>query len=123
MACDCNCSRFEDDFRNFEEREVRGNFCDFDTDDRNDRNDRDDRRDRDDRDDRRDRDDRDDRDDRRRRNCRRLANEVERRIDDLKEDIRRLDNAFDRLEDRGCIRGRSRDDNDCRGRRCRRCDC
>ena len=111
MACDCNCSRFEDDFRNFEEREVRGNFCDFDTDDRNDRNDRDDRR------------DRDDRDDRRRRNCRRLANEVERRIDDLKEDIRRLDNAFDRLEDRGCIRGRSRDDNDCRGRRCRRCDC
>ena len=111
MACDCNGSRFEDDFRNFEEREVRGNFCDFDADDRNDRNDR------------RDRDDRDDRDDRRRRNCRRLANEVERRIDDLKEDIRRLDNAFDRLEDRGCIRGRSRDDNDCRGRRCRRCDC
>ena len=108
MACDCNCSRFEDDFRNFEEREVRGNFCDFDADDRNDRNDRRDR---------------DDRDDRRRRNCRRLANEVERRIDDLKEDIRRLDNAFDRLEDRGCIRGRSRDDNDCRGRRCRRCDC
>ena len=96
MACDCNGSRFEDDFRNFEEREVRGNFCDFDADDR---------------------------DDRRRRNWRRLANEVERRIDDLKEDIRRLDNAFDRLEDRGCIRGRSRDDNDCRGRRCRRCDC
>ena len=108
MACDCNGSRFEDDFRNFEEREVRGNFCDFDADDRNDRNDRRDR---------------DDRDDRRRRDCRRLANEVERRIDDLKEDIRRLDNAFDRLEDRGCIRGRSRDDNDCRGRRCRRCDC
>ena len=108
MACDCNGSRFEDDFRNFEEREVRGNFCDFDADDRNDRNDRRDR---------------DDRDDRRRRNCRRLAKEVERRIDDLKEDIRRLDNAFDRLEDRGCIRGRSRDDNDCRGRRCRRCDC
>ena len=108
MACDCNGSRFEDDFRNFEEREVRGNFCDFDADDRNDRNDRRDR---------------DDRDDRRRRNWRRLANEVERRIDDLKEDIRRLDNAFDRLEDRGCIRGRSRDDNDCRGRRCRRCDC
>ena len=102
MACDCNGSRFEDDFRNFEEREVRGTFCDFDADDRNDRRDRDDRR---------------------RRNCRRLANEVERRIDDLKEDIRRLDNAFDRLEDRGCIRGRSRDDNDCRGRRCRRCDC
>ncbi|MBC8581324.1 hypothetical protein [Zhenhengia yiwuensis] len=102
MACDCNGSRFEDDFRNFEEREVRGTFCDFDADDRNDRRDRDDRR---------------------RRNCRRLANEVERRIDDLKEDIRRLDNAFDRLEDRGYIRGRSRDDNDCRGRRCRRCDC
>ena len=100
MACNCNGSSFEDDFRNFEEREVRGNFCDFDADDRNDRRDRDDRR---------------------RHNCRRLANEVERRIDDLQDDIRRLDNAFDRLEDRGCIRGRSRDDDDCRGRRCRRC--
>ena len=100
MACDCNGSRFEDDFRNFEEREVRGTFCDFDTDDRNDTRDRDDRR---------------------RRNCRRLANEVERRIDDLQEDIRRLDNAFDRLEDRGCIRGTSRDDNN--GRGCRRCGC
>ncbi|MDU6855986.1 MAG: hypothetical protein ACLSH8_08810 [Zhenhengia sp.] len=114
MVCDCNGSRFEDDFRNFEEREVRGNFCDFDSDDRNDTRDRNGRRDGD---------DRRDRDDRRRRNCRRLANEVERRIDDLQEDIRRLDNAFDRLEDRGCIRGRSRDDDDCRGRRCRRCDC
>ena len=103
MACDCNGSRFEDDFRNFEEREVRGNFCDFDADDRNDRNDR------------------RDRDDRRRRNCRRLANEVERRINDLKEDIRRLDNAFDRLEDRGCIRGTSRDDDN--GHGCRRCGC
>ena len=103
MACDCNGSRFEDDFRNFEERELRGNFCDFDADDRNDRNDR------------------RDRDDRRRRNCRRLANEVERRINDLKEDIRRLDNAFDRLEDRGCIRGTSRDDDN--GHGCRRCGC
>lgn len=100
MACDCNGSRFEDDFRNFEEREVRGTFCDFDADDRNDRRDRDDRR---------------------RRNCRRLANEVERRINDLKEDIRRLDNAFDRLEDRGCIRGTSRDDDN--GHGCRRCGC
>lgn len=103
MACDCNGSRFEDDFRNFEEREVRGTFCDFDADDRNDRRDR------------------DDRDDRRRRDCRRLANEVERRINDLKEDIRRLDNAFDRLEDRGCIRGTSRDDDN--GHGCRRCGC
>ena len=103
MACDCNCSRFEDDFRDFEERGLRGSFRDFD------------------RDDRRDRDDRDDRDDRRRRDCRRLANEVERHINDLKEDIRRLDNAFDRLEDRGCIRGTSRDDDN--GRGCRRCGC
>ena len=91
MACDCNCSRFEDDFRNFEERGLRGSFRDFD------------------------------RDDRRRRDCRRLANEVERRINDLKEDIRRLDNAFDRLEDRGCIRGTSRDDDN--GHGCRRCGC
>lgn len=97
MACDCNCSRFEDDFRDFEERGLRGSFRDFD------------------------RDDRDDRDDRRRRDCRRLANEVERRINDLKEDIRRLDNAFDRLEDRGCIRGTSRDDDN--GHGCRRCGC
>ena len=94
MACDCNCSRFEDDFRDFEERGLRGSFRDFD---------------------------RDDRDDRRRRDCRRLANEVERRINDLKEDIRRLDNAFDRLEDRGCIRGTSRDDDN--GHGCRRCGC
>ena len=100
MACDCNCSRFEDDFRDFEERGLRGSFRDFDRDDRRDR---------------------DDRDDRRRRDCRRLANEVERRINDLKEDIRRLDNAFDRLEDRGCIRGTSRDDDN--GRGCRRCGC
>ena len=91
MACDCNCSRFEDDFRDFEERGLRGSFRDFD------------------------------RDDRRRRDCRRLANEVERRINDLKEDIRRLDNAFDRLEDRGCIRGTSRDDDN--GHGCRRCGC
>ena len=94
MACDCNCSRFEDDFRDFEERGLRGSFRDFD---------------------------RDDRDDRRRRDCRRLANEVERRINDLKEDIRRSDNAFDRLEDRGCIRGTSRDDDN--GHGCRRCGC
>ena len=99
MACDCNCSRFEDDFRDFEERGLRGSFRDFDRDDRRNR---------------------DDRDDRRRRDCRRLANEVERRINDLKEDIRRLDNAFDRLEDRGCIRGTSRDDDN--GHGCRRCD-
>ena len=105
MVCDCNGSRFEDDFRDFEECGLRGSFRNFDGDNRNDRGDR------------------RDRDDRRRRDCRRLANEVERRINDLKEDIRRLDNAFDRLEDRGCIRGRSRDDDDCRGRRCRRCDC
>ena len=91
MACDCNGSRFEDDFRDFEERGLRGSFRDFD------------------------------RDDRRRRDCRRLANEVERRINDLKEDIRRLDNAFDRLEDRGCIRGTSRDDDN--GHGCRRCGC
>ena len=100
MACDCNCSRFEDDFRDFEERGLRGSFRDLDRDDRRNR---------------------DHRDDRRRRDCRRLANEVERRIDDLKEDIRRLDNAFDRLEDRGCIRGTSRDDDN--GHGCRRCGC
>jgi hypothetical protein len=107
MACDCNGSRFEDDFRDFEECGLRGSFRNFDGDNRNDRGDR------------------RDRDDRRRRDCRRLANEVERRINDLKEDIRRLDNAFDRLEDRGCIRGTSRDDNNgcgCRRCGCRRCD-
>ena len=108
MALDCNGSRFEDDFCDFEERGLRGSFRDFDRDDRRDRDD-DDRR------------DRDDRDDRRRRDCRRLANEVERRINDLKEDIRRLDNAFDRLEDRGCIRGTSRNDDN--GHGCRRCGC
>ena len=26
MACDCNCSRFEDDFRDFEECGLRGSF-------------------------------------------------------------------------------------------------
>ena len=56
-----------------------------------------------------------------RRNCRCLANNVQRRINDLFNDIEDLQCAFDELLDEGCVRGIRGFNNRCECHRCGRC--
>ena len=60
-----------------------------------------------------------------RRGCRCLANDVQKIINDLIEDVKDLDDAFDKLRDEGCIRNDNDNNNGgCNGCRCHRgCGC